>query len=80
MVGRTKAMTRKKKLIYGGMALMIAMASWLGGYVFFVNSEDWYSAEQVIKADQGVRLNASKLIPNLLITVYFYMLENEYYS
>ena len=55
MVGRTKAMTRKKKLMYGGMALMIAVASWFGGYVFFVNSEDWSSAKRIIKNTEVVK-------------------------
>lgn len=48
-------MTRKRKLIYGGLALTIAFASWIGGYVFFVNSEEWHSAEQVIKKSEVIK-------------------------
>jgi len=55
MVARTKVMTRKRKLIYGGLALTIAVASWLGGYAFFVNSEEWHSAEQVIKKSEIIK-------------------------
>ncbi|MBL1276517.1 MAG: hypothetical protein COB30_010540 [Ectothiorhodospiraceae bacterium] len=48
-------MTRKRKLIYGGLALTIAVASWIGGYAFFVNSEEWRSAEQVIKKSEVIQ-------------------------
>ena len=55
MAERTKIVTRKRKLIYGVLALTIAFASWIGVYVFFVHSEEWSSAEQVIKKSEVIK-------------------------
>jgi len=41
---------------------MIAVASWLGGYVFFVNSKDWYSVEQVINNSEDIKLRVGDVI------------------
>ena len=34
---------------------MIAVVSWLGGYIFFVNSEDWSSAKRIIKNTEVIK-------------------------
>jgi len=54
-------MTRKKMLIYGGFALIITVASWLGGYLFFVNSEEYYSVVRVIKNSEVIKLRVGNV-------------------
>ena len=48
-------MSRNKKFVYGGIALFIVVASWFGGYVFFVNSGEWTTVKQIIRHSEGIQ-------------------------
>jgi len=41
-------MTMKKVLLYGLLAVLVAIAFWLGGYAYFVGSDDWRLAQETI--------------------------------
>lgn len=49
-------MVREKKFIYGGVALIIVVLSWFGGYAFFINSDEWLSVKQIIRDSEDIQL------------------------
>jgi hypothetical protein len=46
--------SKRKLLLYGALAVTVAIGLWLGGYSYFINSDDWSSAEQVISKSEPV--------------------------
>ena len=47
-------MSKKKMIIYAIFAFVAVLAFWIGGYTFFINSEDWVAARSVIKKTEEV--------------------------
>lgn len=47
-------MTSKKKLLYGLLAVLVTIGFWLGGYLHFVNSDEWILAKKAISASEIV--------------------------
>jgi len=47
-------MAVRKAFIYGLIAVLVTVGFWLGGYVYFINSDDWYLAQKTISASETV--------------------------
>lgn len=47
-------MTSKKKLLYGLLAVLVTVGFWLGGFLHFVNSDEWYLAKESISTSEIV--------------------------
>lgn len=45
---------KRKILLYGVLAVTVAIGFWLGGYSYFKNSDDWSSAQQLISKSETV--------------------------
>ena len=42
----------KKIRVYVGLAIFLAFSAWYGAYIYFLNSHEWYSAEQTIRKSE----------------------------
>lgn len=47
-------MTSKKKFLYGLLAVLVTVGFWLGGFLYFVNSDEWDLAKESISASEIV--------------------------
>jgi len=47
-------MKQRRVIAYGAIAIVVAIGFWLGGYFYFVNSDDWLLAERQISTSPAV--------------------------
>ncbi len=47
-------MTVRKALLYSLLAVLVTLGFWVGGYAYFINSDDWYLAQKTISTSETV--------------------------
>jgi hypothetical protein len=60
-VERIAAMTMKKTLLYGLLAVLVTVGFWLGGYAYFVGSDDWRVAQETIASSEVLTSKVGKV-------------------
>ena len=51
----------KKALLYGFLAVLVTITFWLGGYAYFVGSDDWHVAQETIVNSKIVTSEVGKV-------------------
>jgi len=55
-------MKSRKGLWYATVAVLLGIAVWIGGYVWFINSENWDELSDKIKASEQIRNSTGEVV------------------
>lgn len=54
-------MNMRKALLYGLLASLITLGFWLGGYTYFIRSDDWRFAQKTISESEAVKSSVGQV-------------------